>query len=389
MQESFVFQNRRIDGKKISSKKDDNSFFRTTTELEEELKENSSIPSRIYLGNLRKKSEFIILKKDFLCVTDGEANGNLKEKGKNTLVFIKLLKCENEDGKKRHLPLCLKCNLTEKTKAIIKSVTKKVKVTAKFIQENIAACIHSNVGELLFSKDDSAKVDLVETNCKVVVDDDKKHLCISFDGETHGLIFVNRARKGNKGNCLKCKSIRCSHVQVWNKEFKKTVLKEQDAPLKQLDTEIDIHDGDISEDVTEDGEDDESVKIASCQRLDYPYNKETQKQMRDADGSQFADLIELVSKPDGDEMCGHKNKWSAEDPRQNGWIYSTNVNISHSNYVAKKVRTVFYRRTTGACDCILLYDGKADMLLPAHSRTVLNLEKFTMEDWDISLILSH
>lgn len=153
------------------------------------MKENSSIPSRIYLGNLRKKSEFIILKKDFLCVTDGEANGNLKET---------LLKCENEDGKKRHLPLCLKCNPMDKTKAIIKSVTKKVKVTAKFIQENIAVCIHSNVGELLFSKDDSAKVDLVETICKVVVDDNKKHLCISFDGETHGLIFVNRGRKGNK-----------------------------------------------------------------------------------------------------------------------------------------------------------------------------------------------
>ena len=364
MKESFVFQNRRIDGKKIASEKENNSFFRTTIEMEAELKENTSISSRIYLGNLRKKKEFVTLKKDFLCVTDGEANGNLKEKGKETLVFIKLLKCENEDGKKRHLPLCLKCNPIEKTKAIIKSVTKKVKVTAKFIQENIAACIHSNVGELLFSKDDSAKANLVETNCNVVVDDDKKHLCISFDGETHGLVFVNRARKGNKGNCLKCKSIRCSHVQVWNKELKKTVLKEQDAPLKQLDIEIDIYDGYISEDVLEDVEEDESLQIASCQRLDYPYNKETQEQMRDADSSQFSDLIELVSKHDDDEMCHHKNKWSAEDPRQNGWIYSSNVNISHSNYVAKKERTVFYRRTTGACDCILPYDGKADMLLP-------------------------
>lgn len=119
---------------------------------------------------------------------------------------------------------------------------------------------------------------------------------------------------------MKCNSIRCSHVQVWNKELKKSVLEEQVAPLIQIDNEIDIQDVDISKDVLEDVEDDEAVKIVSCQKLDYPYNKETQEQMRDADGSQFADLIELVSKPDGDEMCGHKNKWSAEDPRQKGSI---------------------------------------------------------------------
>ena len=85
--------------------------------------------------------------------------------------------------------------------------------------------------------------------------------------------------------------------------------------------------------------------------------------MRQADGSQYADLIELISEPDDDEMCQHKNKWSEEGPRKNGWIYSTDVNISHSNYVAPKVRTAFYRRTTGECNCILPYDGKAEMLL--------------------------
>ena len=150
----------------------------------------------------------------------------MKETGKDTIVFIKLLKCETGVGKKRHLPLCLKCNGMEKTKAIINSVGKNVKVTEKFVNDNIATCIHSIVGEQLFSKTESLKEEESQTNCKVVLDDDKKHLCTSFDGESHGLIWVNIARKAKKGTCLKCKSIRCTHIQVWNMEKKSEVFKE-------------------------------------------------------------------------------------------------------------------------------------------------------------------
>ena len=40
------------------------------------------------------------------------------------------------------------------------------------------------------------------------------------------------------------------------------------------------------------------------------------------------------------------------------------VNIAHSTFVTKKERTIFYRRAIGDCNCIILYDGKDDMLLP-------------------------
>ena len=32
--------------------------------------------------------------------------------------------------------------------------------------------------------------------------------------------------------------------------------------------------------------------------------------------------------------------------------------------MTKKERTIFYRRAIGDCNCIILYDGKDDMLLP-------------------------
>ena len=98
--QSFQFQSRRIDGKKLQSEKDENNFFRTTTEMEVEMKEKSPIAHSIYLGNLRRQKAFITLKKDYLCVTDCESsNGNLKETNKQNIVFIKMLKCKNENGK--------------------------------------------------------------------------------------------------------------------------------------------------------------------------------------------------------------------------------------------------------------------------------------------------
>ena len=32
----------------------------------------------------------------------------------------------------------------------------------------------------------------------------------------------------------------------------------------------------------------------------------------------------------------------------------------------ERKRTIYYRRTTGDCKCILTYDGKPDMLLPVR-----------------------
>ena len=66
------------------------------------------LATMIYLANLRRTKSACVLKNDFLCLLDGDWNGNLKEIQKQNLVFLKMLKCKNGEGNKQHLPLCLR-----------------------------------------------------------------------------------------------------------------------------------------------------------------------------------------------------------------------------------------------------------------------------------------
>ena len=89
-----------------------------------------------------------------------------------------------------------------------------------------------------------------------------------------------------------------------------------------------------------------------------------QQKMRKLDCSQFENLRELISIPKSGEKCDHNNPWSEEDPIKNEWIYSKNAKIAHTNFVIPVERKVYYRKTTGSCDCINIYNGECDMLLP-------------------------
>ena len=104
----------------------------------------------------------------------------------------------------------------------------------------------------------------------------------------------------------------------------------------------------------------------SCQSINYPYDKATQQRMRETDGSYYDKLSDLVSQPEEGAKCDHGNEWSLDDPIGKEWKYTSNVNIVHSTYVLERKRTLYYRRTTGDCKCILIYDGKPDMLLPVR-----------------------
>ena len=99
--------------KRIISEKSDTeleyeSFFRTTAELDKELAGKTRLATMIHLANLRRTKSACVLKNDFLCLLDGDWNGNLKEIQKQNLVFLKMLKCKNGEGNKQHLPLCLR-----------------------------------------------------------------------------------------------------------------------------------------------------------------------------------------------------------------------------------------------------------------------------------------
>ena len=145
------------------------SFFRPSDELEDELNLASN-SVRIYLGNIKKQKAFHVLKDDFLCVTDCDAFGNLKAVKSENMVFLKLVKCQNEHGKQRHLAICLKCNSDDNANVIIDSLHKNVKVSSEFVSQNLASCTHASIGEILFCKEDSMNESSCQENCKIVID---------------------------------------------------------------------------------------------------------------------------------------------------------------------------------------------------------------------------
>ena len=91
--------------------------------------------------------------------------------------------------------------------------------------------------EFLLTKEDSQIENNSLTMCKIIKTNEKQHLSVSFDGNTHGLLFANIARGAKRGHCLKCKSIRCSYLKRWDKELKKKVLHSLEKDELNLENE--------------------------------------------------------------------------------------------------------------------------------------------------------
>ena len=90
---------------------------------------------------------------------------------------------------------------------------------------------------------------------------------------------------------------------------------------------------------------DEEISITHPpKRLFYPFDDIVQAKMRILDSSDFSNLTEFISKPRTDEKCLHGFTWSQDDPRAHNWIFSENIKIAHSSYVAKKERKAYFRK---------------------------------------------
>ena len=366
---------RRTVSEKTDTELEYESFFRTPFELEKELTGNARLGEMIYLANLRRTETAFVLKSDFLCLLDADWNGNLREIQKENFVFLKLLKCINSDGNKHHLPLCLRCNLTDRAEVLMASIKPDVKVSKIFKEDNFAACIHANVAEILFTKEECIKENSSQTRCKVVVTDAKQHLAISFDGNTHGLIFANIARGAKRGRCLRCQSIRCPHIQAWNLELKKVLINvtKVDSEAGTCDREnegsiglVDVNNENVNEEDFEDFlEEDESdvAEPTPTKKLMYPFQEDVQEKLRILDSSDLSDVTTFISFPADDGQCSHGNLWSHDDPRSHNWIQTNKVKIAHSAYVSKKERKLYFRRTVGSRKCKLLYNGSDDLFL--------------------------
>ena len=46
----------------------------------------------------------------------------------------------------------------------------------------MVSCSHESVAEILWTKDECSKEDLVDENCKIIIDNEKQHLATSQGG---------------------------------------------------------------------------------------------------------------------------------------------------------------------------------------------------------------
>ncbi len=74
--------------------------------------------------------------------------------------------------------------------------------------------------------------------------------------------------------------------------------------------------------------------------------------------------LQLIPQVEEGHVCTHGNHWNCGDPVINKWIAHKGVKIyKQSITIDDSQRTVYYRPTTGECDCKLFYDGQAHLLL--------------------------
>ena len=64
----------------------------------------------------------------------------------------------------------------------------------------------------------------------------------------------------------------------------------------------------------------------------------------------------------GSERCVHGYEWDSGDPVSNNWYRKKKAKIVKSAMVIEEV-SIFYRVTTGDCDCKMPFDGQDHVLL--------------------------
>ena len=217
-------------------------YFRSTAEIEFDLFNCPDISISEYVGNLRSQEGFKILKDGHICMRDCHETGILKKTGLSKLYFTKILRYQTETGRKQHLPLCLKCNSKSKVKALKTAIDHTQIVTKAFIREEIELCKHALVTESLYSIEKAEEAFKTSSNCEILIDNSKRHLSTSFDGRSHGLVFVNIAKKQNKGHCKLCNSNRCGHIRRWEQEMKFFGLNRENFENNEEEADVEIED---------------------------------------------------------------------------------------------------------------------------------------------------
>ena len=103
-------------------------------------------------------------------------------------------------------------------------------------------------------------------------------------------------------------------------------------------------------------------------QLNWPPTEKDQEKFRELakKGHQYKELQELIPPKGG--QCNHNYHWSAECPKEKGWVDSRNIKILHSSYIEPKSRISYYRKAVGCSHgCRLQWTGEDDFLLNMSS----------------------
>ena len=194
-------------------------------------------------------------------------------------------------------------------------------------------------GELATEGDDGRK--LPETSVDFLSLDPL--LVAVNDGSSFGLLGHKRT---SKLKCLICSS-HCDHLHYFHEW-----CEENNAPIE------------LHQDLSSTGSAAPDYSILSKRDIPYPL-PEPLKLLHDRhERGQQEFPLQLIPHVEEGCMCTHGNLWDCSDPISNKWIAHKGVKIyKESITIYDSQQTVYYRPTTGECDCKLFYDGQTDLLL--------------------------
>ena len=347
----------------------ESKFFRCQIEIENEMKKGPGV-SRRYLGNLRSTNQYAVLKNQYLVLQDCDHGSNFKPKKPQNMVFTKMMTCKTNEGSSQNIAVCQKCNSKDIVKALISLIGPEQIISQDFRKNNIKNCIHASVSEILWTKENVEKAENEASSCTILENTEKQHISACFDGKTHGLVAVNIAKKGSKGKCHFCNSVRCTHIVEWNSELKQKVLPSKNKTEKGHEKNVEHgnelgpeSDEDNEEGHGEDSKEDDPIDEETKIKLRFPLTKSTQDMMRKADGKLYDHKVNFYTHTVEGLCCiEHGNQWDPRCPIENNWIYSENVKIAHSTFVERQPRKMYFCPTVSKCKCRLGYDGEEDML---------------------------
>ena len=292
--------------KKRKIDNDDKEYFAPITEVEKSITSKND-GNENYICNLKTENGFTVLPHGYLVLRDCDEFNHLKKENEEHYIYLKMLR-KTIQGKKKIVPICLKCNDKATTDTIIGG-------TSNILNDNVIKnvlvnCKHAAVSLALYTYENVIKVESDGKMCVVLKDSKKLHIAASYDGESFATVVCRIGRNSKKGKCCFCKGEECGHQYEWNKNIRHSVLDE----IKE--DEVDADEEEIEEEEMDVNEKLENTKNnINKPKLKFPPTEATHKMFKLYETHIYNEKTYFVDEYNEGQKCfNHGNDWSSEDP---------------------------------------------------------------------------